>query len=193
MFWDSSWLSWGRGRLAVFCLIRGSIFLWGMSVSSWFLLKCLRFNIPFPSTFPKGQRHPGDLCCPTSRPCACGRLSLWDFIPCQLTGNLYCQGSFWRSQEQPCRNLPSFKRSFLYMLKMRTVRMRAQYIVQGCWLLASFPEENGSSTGFSQGRASRFPPPKAAEAWCIWKGLEMRAEKHVKGFLARSVTFKEHQ
>lgn len=54
------------------------------------------------------------------------------------------------------------------MLKMRTLRMRAQYVVQSCWLLASFAEENGSSTGFSQGRP---PPlsPQAAEAWCIWK------------------------
>ena len=53
------------------------------------------------------------------------------------------------------------------MLKMRTVRVR--YIVQSCWLLASFPEENGSSTGFSQGTAPPFFSPQAAEAWCIWK------------------------
>lgn len=37
--------------------------------------------------------------------------------------------------------------------------MQVQYIVQSCWLLASFPKENGSSTGFSQGIASLFPPP----------------------------------
>lgn len=62
------------------------------------------------------------------------------------------------------------------MLKMRTVRMQAQYTVQSCWLLASFPEENSSSTSFSQGIASRSPclPPNQAAKACIWKNLEIQ-------------------
>lgn len=137
----------GGGRMVVFCLIRGSIcYIRILSVS----LETSRIWCHLPQGVRTSAKS---FAVPPSSPHKA------------RTSNI---GICWASKTKAfCKCLKRGHWGHWWLWRER------QHTVQSCWLLASFPDENGSSTGLSQGTAPSarrlLPPssPQAAEAWCI--------------------------